>query len=271
MKENHSVKFYIRFVLERHKKIKLCLDELLKVLVEENLQKKYEKAAEFDSALTELKTSLSIEDYPPWLNELSVGITHFKNKIWKQKDLLNCLIVCKPKVDSYEWTFEADNELAFDFDSIFEYYKSKSRLPELFDEIIKILNEIKDSEDVDSLSMISALSKVIATLKKSKDGSYFSINSAWEFLLTFINNYMWAELSKIPGIGSAVQALEKTIKETNDEMFQVHSDVKSEMKSKLESDFKGIKNTSSSFNFITYNRKGLEQTNSTETGINKQA
>ena len=153
--------------------------------------------------------------------------------------------------------------MAFDFDSIFEHYKSESRLPELFDDIIRILEEIQSSGEVDSLTMMTALGKVLATLKQNKDGSYFSINSAWEFLVSFLKNYMWGELSKIPVLGTAMAALEKTIKETNEEMFKVHSSVEAEMSNVVEAEIKGLKNKSS-FKFVSYDKSGLKLTDKTE-------
>ena len=128
-------------------------------------------------------------------------------------------------------------------------------MTELFDEIIKILEEIEASGEVDSLTMITALGKVIATIKKNKAGSYFAINSAWSFLTTFLKNYMWAELSEIPVLGTAMKALEKTIKETNEEMYKVHNQVQEEMARTVEDEVKGLKNKTS-FKFLGYDKSG---------------
>lgn len=128
-------------------------------------------------------------------------------------------------------------------------------MPELFEKIISILTDIHDSGEVDSVAMLKALGKVIATIKKCKDGSYFSLNSAWEFLLSFLKNYMWEELSKLPILGSAMEALEKTIKETNEEMFKLHTQVQNEMKSTVEREIRVLANKST-FDFITYNKGG---------------
>lgn len=139
------------------------------------------------------------------------------------------------------------------FDAIFQHYKSQSRLAELFDEIIKILEEIQASGEIDSVAMMNALGKVIATLKKNKNGSYFSLNGAWSFLITFLKNYMWAELSKLPVLGTAMGALEKTIEETNEEMSKVHSEIQHEMMTTVENEVKGLQKKTS-FQFIEFNK-----------------
>ncbi len=51
---------------------------------------------------------------------------------------------------------------------------------------------------------------------------------------------MWAEISNIPVLGSALEALEKTLNETNEEMESLHSKIKSKLKDVVESEVKGL-------------------------------
>lgn len=165
----------------------------------------------------------------------------------------------KVALDEHVWSFEQNPEASFDFDSIFEHYKKESRLPQLFDEIVELLEEIQNSGEVDSLMMLRALGKVIATIKRSKDGSYFSMNSAWDFLLNFLNNYLLAELSKIPVLGTALEALEKTIKEADAEMCSLHKNLRNELIRVVGEDVKAL-SRNASFPFLTYNESGNLQT-----------
>ena len=131
---------------------------------------------------------------------------------------------------------------AFEFDEIFERYRSQSKLPELFDAIIEVLKKIRDSDAVDSKSMLDALNKIIATLRINIKGSYFSTHSAWKLLLAFCKNYAVIELKKLPAIGSMVEALEKTVQECDQEFVKLQEDIKEEIKNVVEHDLKGMHN-----------------------------
>jgi hypothetical protein len=253
----------MRFVTEKHKEVVLSLDQLVKALVGENAQNKVAKAEDALKKARDLQSAISKQDSPAWLPSLVQGLHHYVTKSWNQQHLINHLIDNVANIKQHEWAFVNAEEKAFDFDSIYEHYKSESRIPELFDEIINILEEIEASGEIDSLTMITALGKVLATLKQNRNGSYFSLNSAWEFLVSFLKNYMWSELSKLPMLGSAMEALEKTIKETNEEMFKVHSSIEKEMSNVVETEIKGLKGKSA-FPFISYDRSGAKLSDNIE-------
>lgn len=263
MSTNESVLVFMRFVMEKHKDVISSLDQLVQALVGENAPNKVAKAEDALKKSKDLQSAISKQDSPAWLPGLIQGLHYYVSKSWNQTNLINHLIENIAIIKQHKWTFENAEEKSFDFDSIYEHYKSESRIPELFDEIIKILEEIQSSGEIDSRTMTAALGKVLATLKQNRNGSYFSLNSAWEFLISFLKNYMWSELSKLPMLGSAMEALEKTIKETNEEMFKVHSAIEKEMSNVVESEIKGLKGKSA-FPFISYDRSGVAISNTTE-------
>jgi len=265
---NESVQFHMRFVTEKHQELIKILDELVVSLVGENIENKKKIGQLSLIKANDLKASISQQDSPKWLPSLIAGLQYFQGNTWKQTNLIGHLINNINQIKKHKWVFENPADTAFDFDSIFEHYKAESRLPELFNDIVKILEEIQASGELDSLVMVKGLGQVIATLKKSKDGSYFSLNGAWDFLITFLQNYMWGELAKIPVLGSAMEALEKTIKETNEEMFKVHSNVQAEMKKVVELEIKGLKNKSS-FKFLEYDKTGAQLPDSEILSLNE--
>ena len=268
LNSNASYQVFMRFVHERHNELVKSLEVLVEALVTPNSEQDKKAEISFNKS-KDLESATSEKDRPDWISEVTLSLQRFLNGVWNSRQLIKYLVDNMAIVKNHKWEFGDPKEDAFDFDAIFEHYRSESRLPELFEEIVKILEKIKDSEDLDSRLMVKALGRVIATLNKGKAGSYFSINGAWEFLITFLQNYMWIELSKIPALGSIMQALEKTIKETNEEMLKVNSNIQSEMKSIVEADIRGLKNKAS-FNFMTYNKSGLKLTdNSKRFGLNE--
>jgi hypothetical protein len=263
LSSDKNVQFYLKFVSEKQKQLKKSLEQLVLILVGENPEKKKDAANSTMTIVKDLKSILPESEVPAWLNSIFQGLDQYQKGTFQPFHLMQKIMFIKSDMDEHEWIHDGSEISVFDFDSIFQHYKSESRLGELFDEIIKLLEDIHGSGDVDSVSMMAALGKVIATLKQNIDGSYFSLNSAWSFLMSFLKNYMWEELVKIPVLGTSMKALKKTINETNEEMYKVHNSVEKKMKSVVEEEVKGLANKSN-FAFLGYDKKGsqLPETNS---------
>ena len=255
MTANDSFQLFLRLIKQKHQALRETANALLRALAGEELNAKKNAARSMLQAANDLRAVLSNSDIPPWLSETINQLSAFVDGRWKSYDLLSNFIPQKSALENHRWVFEENAEVAFDFDSIFEHFKKESRLPELFEEIVRLLEEIQESGEVDSVTMLRALGKVISTIKRCKDGSYFSLNSAWEFLLSFLNNYLWVELSKLPVLGTALEALSKTIRETNDEMFRLHTQVRDEMTRVVEEEVKVLANKSA-FSFVAYDKTG---------------
>lgn len=255
MTTNESLHLFLRLIKEKHQRLIASSNAMMKSLTGEDPANKKAVAKATLQAAKDLQALLSNSDVPAWLNSTVHFYSSFLVDQIGNYDLLKNFIPIKAELESHSWVFQERSETAFDFDSIFAHYKKESRLPELFGQIVKILEEIESSGEIDSVIMLRALGKVIATIKRSKDGSYFSLNSAWEFLLSFLKNYMWGELAKLPILGTALEALEETIKETNEEMFKLHQQVQDEMNRTVEAEVKVLKDKTA-FTFIAYDRTG---------------
>lgn len=254
MSNNESVQLFTRIILEKHTSLVAASNNLMQAISAENVDAKYKSATNLMIAVESLRSILSNQDVPDWLSGLDHNLNLYISKQIDSYIFLGRFLNLKTKLDSHIWSFQTPTEAAFDFDAIYERFKKESKLPTLFEEIIKILEEIAVSEDVDSIVMHKSLGKVIATIKKGKDGSYFSLNGAWEFLLSFMKNYMWSELSKIPVLGTLLETLKNTISEVDAEMVSLHQNMQTEMSRIVESEIKPLKKAE--FPFITYTPAG---------------
>lgn len=270
MATNESVQFFLRFVKERQTELLKSLEELVHALVGEDPKMKKSCAHLSLLRATDLKNALSQQDIPDWLQPLIQVLTKFENGSNTTQTLIDFIRKNERSIKSHQWKVNDNIEQAFDFDSIFEHYKSNSRLPELFDQIIQLLEEIEASGEIDSISMLNALTKVIATLKKNKDGSFFSMNSAWSFVTSFLKHYFWAEISQIPVLGSVVQALQKAVEETNQELFIINSNVEQKMKETVEEEIRPLAHRVE-FAFLAYDGKANEIPKSSNTTIDQKA
>jgi len=255
MTKNASNELHLRLIHERHSALIKASKDLLMILAGEDLAQKKAVAQQTLQLATDLKVVLSNADIPAWLSNLLSWLPPFIAGNWKTSDLMINYVQLPAEIQGHTWTFEQGSEPAFDFDEIFNHFKKESRLPDLFDEIVRLLHEIESCGDVDSITMLNALGKVISTIKRCKNGSYFSLNAAWDFLLSFLNNYMWGELSKLPVLGTALDALKKTLIETEEEMSKVHKQIQDEMMRRVGSQVKALANKST-FPFMTYDRSG---------------
>ncbi|NML13516.1 hypothetical protein HHL10_00795 [Azohydromonas sp. G-1-1-14] len=247
--------FFIRIVQEKHSALLSSVDALLRALVGEDGNLKLVSAKAVMTAATDLLAILSGGDVPAWLGNVIVCARNFGTRQWSAGELLVNLIDVKREIESHKWKFDETSENAFDFDRTFDQCRKQSKIPDLFNEISKLLEDIRGSNEIDSISMLKALGKVSATLKKSRDGSYFALNGAWELLLGSLNNYMWNELVKLPGLGAPLEALAKGIQEVDREMSKLHKQVHDEMARTVGTEVKALSHKPL-FSFVEYGRNG---------------
>lgn len=257
MAHNPSVEIYLRLMDQKHQALITALDALLHSLVDNNPESKKIHADRLYKAADDIKSLVAEHDCPSWLTSLQAGISNYMNNQWNDFHLMNHNMELSKTVRNHRWDISVSAEAAVDFDSIFERYKSESRLGELFDEIIKILEDIQASGAIDSITITKALSKVIATVKKNRNGSYFSLDRAWDFLSAFLTNFFFEEMSKIPILGSALEALKKTVADTSEEMQKVHSQLGVAMTSLVEAEIIPLK---AARGLLTYNSSGIAAT-----------
>lgn len=230
MAKSDSVEFFIRFLKERFGAFQQALSAFLQVLSLDDRKQKVESAKTLLIALDDIKRAISSNDRPAWIGPLDQKLNWYVNH-HSQGDaglqLLNIIIQLSPSIASQNWQFaDALSSSAIDFAGIYNEYYAQSRVPELFDELVSHMESIIESGDIDSITTIKALERLIATIKRNARGDYFSTRGAWEFTQLFFKNLSIATLESIPGLKQAVKALRKTMSELDLEMTQVHDQVR---------------------------------------------
>jgi len=245
MTTSTSLDFYLRFVGERHGELVRRIDAMLGALVTNDTDEKERSVGFAFQAANDLVGAIASSDRPDWLVQLQSYLNRPGNS-YSYEAILKQLIPLLEPMKKHQWHAPAESNLAFNFDAIFERYRNQSRIPELFDHVIEVLEKMAASEEIDSRRVILALERLIATLQKNKKGSYFSMQGAWDFLVGLLRNFLMEELKKVPSLGSLIVALEKSIGELNKEMSVVHEQIAGELQTSLNSDFP----------FLTYSSKG---------------
>ncbi|MGI1669966.1 MAG: hypothetical protein K6L74_06515 [Neptuniibacter sp.] len=252
-----SVVNHLEFIENKHSELINEFQALLSDLVGTSKDNSKKKVKELYLTVKNFQGMMSEKDHPDWLGELHSALANNVGLVDpKFGELINELALISEQIINHEWILDHDSEDGFDFDAIYEKYRSESRLSELFREIIKILEKIKSSGQIKDLEMENALCALIATLNQNKDGSYLSINTTWEFVINLLRNYLWAELSRIPVLGPVLEALEKTIRETHAEITKLHSDVQNRIEDEVYVGVKAFKEKPD-FGLVSYDRKGI--------------
>lgn len=234
---------YLRFVTERHAELRQRISDVLSTLATNDPDAKEREISSALEAAKKLAAGLPDDDVPGWLHTIINRLSR-QRTFYSHQQLLIEVINLLPSLSSHQWHVESLDALAFDFDSVFDHYKSQSKIPDLFDQVIEVLEKISATEDIDSRKVIHALERLIATLRRNKSGSYFSMQGASEFLVGLLKNFLLEELKKVPALGSLISALEKTVSELNSEMQTVKGQMAKELHNSLNSDFP----------FLTYDR-----------------
>ncbi|WP_207849857.1 MULTISPECIES: hypothetical protein [unclassified Pseudomonas] len=254
MAVNKTIEFFNKLLSERHNDLKVSAEALILELAGDDYEQKRTLAQKtYDLAFT-LSSIIPGADVPNWLREVLGCLESYISGRWTGGYFIKQYYKLLPLVLNHQWGLDDEENFALDFDGVFELYRKESRLPELFDKIIALLESIKDSGEIDSLNMMEALAKIVATLKSGKEGSYFSLDGAWKFLMSFASNYLWAELEKVPLLGTAFEALRKTVEETDREMEKLHTSVQQELDRKVKQEIRMFRNTG--IGFISYSRQG---------------
>lgn len=254
MNESQAYEILIKIIKKRHEHIIATSAEFVKILAGDNTQVKRNKAQELVRVINMLTPFLVESEVPEWVPKLENHLNSFAQATIDPSTMLDHFLPIWDEIRTQKWEASASGH-EINFEAIFEEYRKKSRLPELLEKILGTLQQIHKSEEVDSKTVLVSIERLMSTLSSAKKGTYFSLRGAVAILTTFLKNYLWEELEKLPGLGSALTALRKTIDELDEEMQVVSSEVAIELNARVAAEFKGPK-TMPEFSFLAYDSKG---------------
>ena len=243
MNDQPSANLYLNIILEKYANYKSKFISLLITLSENDQAKKVDASKELCDAASDLANILSEKDRPNWLKqtiivtntygEQNIGQSVRSGGAWT---LLQKLMDIYPKPAlEYDWSSTSNGQVSgIDFDEVYRTYRGNSKIDKLFDSLIAVLKKMILCGDIDSITAVSALNELLETLKKNKDGSYFSTMASWEFAKSFTKNYVWEQLNSIPGVKPLQKAFFKTMGDMDLEMDKLHKNISDELKKKYQ-------------------------------------
>jgi hypothetical protein len=235
-----SQQVFLRSHQVRYDAVKSCLQKLAEAFGNATDDDILARGAELHAAVESLRDNLSPQDRPPWmesmLNLLNMVRSNPGNPsrlAWLVQVLTNSYL----PATNHEWGFQAVDDGAFDFDGLYEQHRTQSKLPQLFDKLIGLLEKLIASDDLDSRKVEHTLKILIATLKKNRNGSFVGMVFSWNFAITYLRKLCWELPKEIPGLRAFSTALRDTMQEItaeiDSEMSNVHEKMANDVQEKL--------------------------------------
>ena len=236
MENNVSAELLLNLIQEKYGVYKSSFSSLLSILSENDQANKIRANQTLLSSSNDLANILANGDRPNWLNHTISITTRYQQQnknTGSSWHLLKELMKIYAQATQHNWDFSSQGNIEnYDFNEIYEAYRKNSDLTSLFESLIKVLNEMVNSGEIDSIKAISALNELISTLNQNKNSSYFSTMASWEFVKSFTKNVIWEQVNNIPGIKPCVKAFEKTMSDMDIEMDALHKGIAEELQNK---------------------------------------
>jgi len=227
-----STEVFLRSHQVRYEAVKSCLQQLAAAVSSNNKDEMLKRATELHTAVVLLRDTLTSQDKPKWidamldeLNKVRSNPQHPQQISWLVEILTRCYLPAM----SHQWDFQIVDDGAFDFDGLYERHRAQSKLPQLFDKLIELLERIIASEDLDSRKVERTLKILIATLKRNRQGSFMSMVFSWNFAATFLRRLAWELPKEMPWLRAFSISLRDTIQEITTEIDGEMSDVYGKM------------------------------------------
>lgn len=141
---------------------------------------------------------------------------------------------------SHKWEFGVAQVPGIEFDVVFDEAVKNSRVPELLDRLIDLLEQCVEADELDSKRLDEALRRVIRILKANRRPSYSSAFLTRDFLFSVAGRWVFGELEKLPGIGTLVSAIRETVAEYDRTVNALPEAARPKLESEIATEFPAL-------------------------------
>lgn len=222
MPRSPAVEAYYLAVRVAHKSVVDAVGGLITVLDGTDTKLKIEQCQRAISATNDLERVLPhIPIRPSWLGDLKRGLSRFLELLQAghspQGRSVRLMIALEPRITAEAWDgLQADDDPPLDLDAIYDAYEKESRIPELLDLLIQQLEKIRDSGQVDSISLRGRLEVLIQTLRKERSKGVAQRERLVRYSGWFLESLLF-NLAKLTPIQPLVDAVRETLEKIREE------------------------------------------------------
>jgi len=240
MSADTPMEVFRRAVHERYHDLKRFLDQLLAEFgLARNVDATTGLAKQAYQQAQALRLILPKDHQPGWLAQIQDALRAFCENPQNRDNAsrLNKTIAKHwAAMDTQKWEFE-EGPTPFDFDGVYNKYFSQSKIPELFDELIGLLEQVLSETDEDGRYVINqrhaveTLRTLIATLKKNRQNpSHSTLVFIWRASRLFVENTLWKALQEYTVLKVLIPVFQKTMQELDKQVIAVDKKTKEEVK-----------------------------------------
>jgi hypothetical protein len=154
-------------------------------------------AQDLHTACHDLQRLLTEKDQPEWLKQLSSAADVFAR--YSSQDEEQSVRFFRPLLAHYNSAcpINFDNSGKHDFDKLYERLRNERGIPELFDRMVVALTSMIQSHEIESITVLDALHKVLALLKANRNGSYLATAKSIGFAI-YLKHLIRKSIQKLP-------------------------------------------------------------------------
>jgi len=237
--------YYYNSLDDKHKRLVRAFDPFFTSLNSPQKEARLSSTkAVFDNA-NALSEQLAPADRPQWLTALIQACNLYIEKTNKNQSVtseLRLIIGSEKSATDHSWEAARSNlSPLLDFDEILERHRNNEVVNLLFDQLIESLEKIIDSDELDSRRATEDLERLIATLKKSKKGTFQAQVFSFDFAKGWVKNFAieWVKDTKVAKVAHAaatktVDELDITFDEARQEIQAVIDSARDHVKERME-------------------------------------
>lgn len=221
--------FYYNSLDEKHKQLVKEYQAFFESLNSTQAEARLKAVQSLEERAQLLAAHLAVNDRPQWLTSLIQACTNYKSKSPKNQNVaeeFRIISRLEKVAKEHQWDTSSNTVTPLlDFDDIVETYRNKEVIQQLFNKLIASLEKIIASDELDSIKATEDLRRLIATLQKSKKGTFQAQIFSFEFAKTYVKNFAleWVKDTKIASV--AHKAASETIDELDISMDKAKSDI----------------------------------------------
>jgi hypothetical protein len=206
------------------------IGEVENTLIGDDLNAKMQKASDLMGQCKNLM-DLCGDQVPSWTIQIYNSAHQFMSNnqdFRNRKQISDLLLAIKNEVALHNWNLgEYDSNL--NFEKIYERYKAESKLSELFNELIRLIEKIISENIIGQDQLEKNFKFLLSIVRSNTNKSYFGDQSVISYVMYFIKEFLLNLASNIPGLKEGLTALIDTAKKLKTEMDETKQKTEQEI------------------------------------------
>ncbi|MFO0976422.1 MAG: hypothetical protein U0996_08490 [Planctomycetaceae bacterium] len=228
---------FLSSLTEKTSLVKESMNEVFEAFCADHGQARLPALSTFITRVETLRDHLPTGHVPHWVQDALTQARRAAERLRSNHDprseMAHILRGLAPQILNQEWSFMTKSPAGFDFDSVYERFRTEYGLAPLFDHLIAAVEALLKDPDLDSRKAATQLERLRESLRKSKGGkNYFQAVFSLRFAKSFIVNSA-LEFAGDSAIGVLVKGFRKALEEAEAGVEQVTESVQAEAQKEL--------------------------------------